>query len=116
MQSATRQVSLTGLEGLPLVVPGDDLAEIIAAALDSMRIVLQDGDILVVSQKIVSKAENRYRDLSGVIPSQAAQEFAQILDKDARHIEVILDESSEVLRRADNALITVHRLGFVMAN
>lgn len=116
MQSAGRSVSLTGLEGIPLIAPGDDLAGIIAVALESMNIALQDGDILVVAQKIVSKAENRYRDLSSVIPSEAAKEFAQILDKDARHIEIILQESSEVLRRADNALITVHKLGFVMAN
>jgi coenzyme F420-0:L-glutamate ligase / coenzyme F420-1:gamma-L-glutamate ligase len=116
MQFANRRVSLTGLQGIPLVVPGDDLAEIIATALDSMAIALEDGDILVVAQKIVSKAENRYCSLASVIPSEAAKEFAEILDKDARHIEVILDESSEVLRRADNALITVHRLGFIMAN
>jgi coenzyme F420-0:L-glutamate ligase/coenzyme F420-1:gamma-L-glutamate ligase len=115
MQSATR-VTLTGLQGIPLVAPGDDLAAIIATALDSMNIALQDGDILVVAQKVVSKAEGRYRDLASVIPSDTAKEFAQILDKDARHIEVILQESSEVLRRAEHALITVHRLGFVMAN
>jgi coenzyme F420-0:L-glutamate ligase / coenzyme F420-1:gamma-L-glutamate ligase len=116
MHTANGRVSLTGLDGIPLIAPGDDLAGIIASALDSMSIALEDGDILVVAQKIVSKAENRYRNLSSVIPSEAAKEFAQMLDKDARHIEVILEESSEVLRRAENALITVHRLGFVMAN
>jgi coenzyme F420-0:L-glutamate ligase/coenzyme F420-1:gamma-L-glutamate ligase len=116
MQGATRSVTMTGLEGIPLVFPGDNLAATITTALDASAIVPQDGDILVIAQKIVSKAENRYRKLSDVIPSQRAKDFAQILNKDARHVEVILQESSEVLRRTEQALITVHRLGFVMAN
>lgn len=116
MQSASPSVTLTGLRDIPLIRPGDDLAGVIAAALDRMGIAPEEGDILVVAQKIVSKAENRYRKLSTVIPSQRAKDFAQILNKDARHIEVILEESSEVLRRTESSLITVHRLGFVMAN
>jgi coenzyme F420-0:L-glutamate ligase / coenzyme F420-1:gamma-L-glutamate ligase len=107
---------MTGLEAIPLVAPGDDLAAIIGNALDAMGLVPLDGDILVIAQKIVSKAENRYLKLSSVVPSQRATDFAQILNKDARHIEVILQESSEVLRETDQGLITVHRLGFVMAN
>jgi len=116
MQPAIRSVTMTALDGIPLIFPGDDLAAIIAAAMDARGIVPQDGDIIVIAQKIVSKAENRYRKLSSVVPSQRAKDFAQILNKDARHIEVILQESSEVLRRTEQALITVHRLGFVMAN
>jgi coenzyme F420-0:L-glutamate ligase/coenzyme F420-1:gamma-L-glutamate ligase len=111
-----RSVVLTGLTGVPLIAPGDDLAAVIAAGLDAARIVPQSGDILVVTQKIVSKAEGRYRRLSEITPSQRADDFAKILDKDARHIEIILQESAEVLRHTEHALITVHRLGFVMAN
>jgi coenzyme F420-0:L-glutamate ligase / coenzyme F420-1:gamma-L-glutamate ligase len=109
-------VTLTGLQGIPRISPGDDLAAVIARALDTMAILPQDGDVLVIAQKIVSKAENRYRKLSGVVPSEHAKDLAKILTKDARHIELILQESSEILRHAENALITVHRLGFVMAN
>jgi coenzyme F420-0:L-glutamate ligase/coenzyme F420-1:gamma-L-glutamate ligase len=116
MQSRPNSVTLTGLVGIPLIAPGDDLTLIIGAALDSMGLVLQDWDILVVAQKIVSKAENRYRLLASVVPTERAKDFAQIVNKDARHVQVILDESSEVLRQVENALITVHRLGFVMAN
>jgi coenzyme F420-0:L-glutamate ligase/coenzyme F420-1:gamma-L-glutamate ligase len=111
-----RSISLTGLMGIPLIAPGDDLAAMIAAALNGMGLVPRDGDIFVLAQKIVSKAENRYRDLADVIASKRAQDFAQLVNKDARHIQVILEESSEVLRHTPNALITVHRLGFVMAN
>jgi coenzyme F420-0:L-glutamate ligase / coenzyme F420-1:gamma-L-glutamate ligase len=110
------RVVLTGLAGIPLIAPGDDLAVIIATALDVARIVPQAGDILVVTQKIVSKAEGRVRRLSDVTPSQRARDFAKILGKDARHIDIILQESVEVLRHTEHALITVHRLGFVMAN
>ena len=116
MQPASRSMTLTALEGIPLIFPGDDLSAIIAASLDAMTIVPRQGDILVVAQKVVSKAQNRYRHLSSVVPSERAQDFAKVLDKDARHIAVILQESSEVLRQAQNALITVHKLGFVMAN
>ena len=80
------------------------------------KIVLQDEDILIVAQKIVSKAEGRIVDLSTIVPSPAALKCAQMVNKDARHVEVVLRESEEILKLAPNALITVHRLGFVMAN
>lgn len=116
MHRPAPSVTLTGLTGIPLIAPGDDLAGVIAAALARADIDPQDGDILVVAQKIVSKAENRYRKLSSITPSERAKDFAKTLKKDARHIQLILEESSEVLRLTGNALITVHRLGFVMAN
>lgn len=116
MQSPPRRITLTGLADIPLIAPGDDLPAIIAGALDAMGLVPENGDILVVAQKIVSKAENRYRALSGIVASERAQELAKMLNKDARHVEVILQESSEILRQAEHTLITVHRLGFVMAN
>jgi coenzyme F420-0:L-glutamate ligase/coenzyme F420-1:gamma-L-glutamate ligase len=115
-KTPSRSVTMTGLEGIPLVAPGNDLAAIIASALDRTDITPQRGDVLILAQKIVSKAENRYRSLSDVIPSERAKDFAKILHKDARLIQVVLDESSSVLRYTPNALITVHRLGFVMAN
>lgn len=116
MQPPPRSVTMTALLGIPLISPGDDLTAIIADALKASAIYPQTGDILVIAQKIVSKAEGRQRSLSAIEPSQRAEDLAKIVAKDARHIEVILQESSEVLRQTRHALITVHRLGFVMAN
>jgi len=116
MDAARRSVTLTALQSIPLISPGDDLAAIIGRALDALGILPVSGDMIVVAQKIVSKAQNRYRDLSTVIPSKRAINFAKILKKDARHIEAILQESTEVLRQTGQGLITVHKLGFVMAN
>jgi coenzyme F420-0:L-glutamate ligase/coenzyme F420-1:gamma-L-glutamate ligase len=109
-------VTLTALPGIPLIEPGDDLAAILVAALKASAIALHDGDVLVVAQKIVSKAEGRYVDLRQVEPSPQAQELAQRLKKDPRHVEVILSESSEIVRQREGLLITEHRLGHVMAN
>ena len=69
-----------------------------------------------IAQKIVSKSENRYVDLAAILPSARAEELAGITGKDARHIEVVLAESAEVLRARKNVIIVAHRLGYVMAN
>lgn len=111
-----RKLELSALEGLPLIVPGDDLAGMLAGALREMSLALQDGDILVVAQKIVSKAEGRIVDLDEVEPSARACALARDVGKDARLVEVILRESSEVVRHKKDVLIVAHRLGFVMAN
>jgi coenzyme F420-0:L-glutamate ligase / coenzyme F420-1:gamma-L-glutamate ligase len=113
---APARMSLIALEGIPLIEPGDDLCRIIGDALRRTEISLQNDDILVVAQKVVSKAEGRIVELSTIVPSPAALKCAQMVNKDARHVEVVLRESEEVLKLAANALITVHRLGFVMAN
>ncbi|HYG84977.1 MAG TPA: coenzyme F420-0:L-glutamate ligase [Azospirillum sp.] len=109
-------VSLIGLEGLPLVQPGDDLAALLTDALERAGLQLTDGDVLVVAQKIVSKAEGRLRRLTDVVPSPRAVELAGIVRKDPRLVEVVLSESRDVIRAVPNVLIIEHRLGFVMAN
>lgn len=116
MAGKFERVELRALRGIPAVCPGDDLGELTAAALKRMRIVLRSGDILVYAQKIVSKAEGRLVDLRTVTPGRRAAELAQETGKDARLIEVILAESSRVVRAAPGLLIVEHRLGFVMAN
>ncbi len=113
---APARLNLTALGGIPLIQPGDDLAGIIGDALRLSEISLENGDILVVAQKIISKAEGRMVDLAAIDPSPDALKYAQMVNKDPRLVEVVLRESEEVLRLAPNALITVHRLGFVMAN
>jgi coenzyme F420-0:L-glutamate ligase / coenzyme F420-1:gamma-L-glutamate ligase len=104
------------LEGLPEVTPGDDLAELIADALTQNQQTVEPGDVLVIAHKIVSKAEGRIRHLNDVDPSDRATELANTLNKDPRHVQVILDESREVLRAVRGVLICVTHHGFVCAN
>jgi coenzyme F420-0:L-glutamate ligase / coenzyme F420-1:gamma-L-glutamate ligase len=112
----SRSITLTALAGLPLVKPGDDLGVLLSAALRRTQIVPQDGDVVIVAQKIVSKAEGRIVNLKEVLPSARAVTLAQKVNKDARLVEVILSESDEVVRHKRDVLIVAHRLGFVMAN
>lgn len=109
-------VTLTAVPGLPLVKPGDDLCGLLIAAIDQADIAPRSQDVLVIAQKIVSKAEDRYVDLADIVPSARARELAADVDKDPRLIEVILSESEQVVRYKKGVLIVAHRLGFVMAN
>src|SRR6516225_11599337 len=111
-----REVKLAALTGIKLVEPGDDLGAIAVAAFATNGLTPEDGDVLVVAQKIVSKAEGRYVDLAAVRPSAAAEALAAEVDKDPRFVEVVLSESRRVVRRRPGLLIVEHRLGFVMAN
>src|SRR5260221_2398520 len=104
------------LPGIPLIKPGDDLPALIIASLNTAELTLQAGDILVVTSKIVSKAEGRQVDLRTITPSPAAIEIATMTAKDPRLVEVVLSEASEIARMAPNILITRHRLGFISAN
>lgn len=107
---------LTPLPGLPLVQPGDDLSALILQGLQQAGLTLQDGDILVLAQKIVSKAEGRLVNLAQVTPSPRALELAAQTAKDPRLVEVILGESRSVLRTRPGTIIVEHRLGFVCAS
>jgi len=98
------------------VAPGADLAALLVEAIVVGGLTPRAGDILVVTQKIVSKAENQYVSLSSVEPGARARELAAATGKDARFVEVVLSESAAVVRKAPNVLITRHRQGYVMAN
>ena len=111
-----RELTLTALPGIPEVAPGARLAELLLAAVERAGMVLAPGDVLVVAQKIVSKAEGRAFRLAAVTPSQKARELAQAADKDPRLVELILRESRAVLRVKPGVIIVEHRLGFVMAS
>jgi len=111
-----KSITYIAVPGLPLIEPGDDLVKLIAAALNAERFPLLSGDIVVVTQKIVSKAENRYVSLNDVVPGDKAKALAAETGKDARHVEAILSETTEVVRYRPNILIVEHRLGHVMAN
>ena len=112
----TARLELFALEGFPLVVPGDDLVELIAAALDNNGLQLQPGDVLVIAQKIVSKSEDRYVRLQAVQPGPRALELAREASKDPRQVELVLAESTEVLRVRPGVIIVEHRNGYVHAN
>jgi coenzyme F420-0:L-glutamate ligase/coenzyme F420-1:gamma-L-glutamate ligase len=107
---------MTALSGIPAILPGDDVAAILAEALDATGLTPLDRDVLVVTHKIISKAEDRYRNLDDVTPSARALELAAATGKNAALVEVILSESREVLRSRRELIITEHRLGLIMAN
>lgn len=109
-------LTLVPLAGIPLIIPGDNLADIISKSVEENALDVQDGDIFVLAQKIVSKAEGRFVNLKEVQPSESAQHYAALTGKDPRLIELILSESREVLRTRQNLIIVEHQLGFVSAN
>jgi coenzyme F420-0:L-glutamate ligase / coenzyme F420-1:gamma-L-glutamate ligase len=109
-------LQLFALPGIPLVRRGDDLAGLILQALKRCELALAQGDVLVIAQKIVSKSEGRYVELSAVHPSPRAAELAELTGKDPALVEVILRESREVLRVRKGLIIVEHRLGYVLAN
>lgn len=109
-------LTLTPLPGFPLVQTGDDLPALTLAALARAGLSLQDGDVLVYAQKIVSKAEGRRVNLATVQPSERARALGVEIDKDPRLIELILQESHAVLRTRPGTIIVEHKRGFVCAN
>lgn len=113
---ASAPVTLTALADFPLVEPGDDLASLIIDGLHRTDIVPRSRDVIVLAQKVVSKAEGRYVDLRDVSPSAEARKLAEEAGKDPRMVELILAESREVVKLRAGVLIVEHRLGYVMAN
>ncbi len=109
-------LTLTPLPGVPLVQPGADLPTIVLDACQRAGLTLSDGDILVLAQKIVSKAEGRLVNLMDVTPSAAALDLAVRSGKDPRLCELILRESNEVLRVRPGLVVVEHKLGFICAN
>jgi coenzyme F420-0:L-glutamate ligase / coenzyme F420-1:gamma-L-glutamate ligase len=109
-------LTLTPLQNIPLIRRDDNLADIVVNAIHATNISLHDDDILVFAQKIISKAEGRTVNLANVTPSQRAMELARKTEKDARVVELILQESHEVLRTRVGTIIVEHKLGFVCAN
>ena len=107
-------LTITALSGIPEVTAGADLAGLIVDALDSKRV--RDDDVLVVAHKVVSKSEGRVRRLADVTPGRRAMTLGTEHGKDPRHVQVVLDESEEVIRASRGVLICVTRHGFVCAN
>lgn len=109
-------LSLIALPGIPDIAPGNDLAAVILAALERAGLRLQDGDVLVITQKIVSKAEGRAVPLDAVTPTETALALAEATGKDPRLTEVILQESRGVIRQRGGVLIMETHHGWICAN
>lgn len=109
-------IQLTAIRGIPEVRPGDDVGWLIARAAETMSFEFADGDVVVVAQKIISKAEGRLVNLESVIPSEFAQEIGSKQNRDPRLIEVVLNESASIVAMDSHVLITETRHGFVCAN
>lgn len=109
-------IQLLALPGIPEVIPGDDVAQIIISALEAENMQLQQGDIIAIAQKIISKSENRYAFLDEVIANDEAKKLAVQCDKDPALVQLILDESNAVLRVRTGVIIVEHKLGYVHAN
>jgi len=114
--TADVKLELIALPDVPIVEPGDDIARVIAEGILRLGLTPRNHDVVVIAQKIVSKAESRIVDLTSVQPSDRATTLAGEIGKDARLVELILAESVRVVRTAPNLLIVRHRLGFVSAN
>lgn len=110
------QLILTALPDIPMIEQGDDLVEILLQSLKKTQLILQDGDILVLAQKIVSKAEGRWVNLETVSPSQQATDLAKQIEKDPRLVELIFQESKQIVRHRPGLVIVEHKLGFICAN
>lgn len=110
------ELRIIPVPGIPAVKPGDDLPQLILAALRDARLQLEDGDVLVVTQKVVSKAEGRLVDLDQVVPSALARHYAATTGKDPREVEVVLQETHRVVRMVGGALIVQTHHGLICAN
>jgi coenzyme F420-0:L-glutamate ligase/coenzyme F420-1:gamma-L-glutamate ligase len=112
----TDRLTVFAIPDLPMVQVGDDLSALIIAGLGRLGETLRDRDVVVIAQKIVSKTEGRSVDLATVAPSPEAVELAAKVGKDPRIVQVVLSDSTRVVRSRPNLMIMQHRLGFVMAN
>lgn len=112
----TRKIELFALEGLPIINEGDDLADMFIANARRHNLNFFDRDIFIITQKIISKSEGRLVDLRSIVPTAEAQRISQITEKRPQLVQLILDESKELIRIRKGLIIVRHRLGFVCAN
>jgi len=109
-------LNLIALKKFPLIEPDDHLDEIILKSISDNNLHLEDGDILIIAQKIISKAENRYINLDNVIPSQSAIDLGEELNRNPAFIQLILNESKSIISTEKNVIIVEHNLGFIHIN
>jgi len=113
---SSKRLEAFAVTGIPLVQPGDDLSELIIDGLASNGLAPESGDVIVIAQKIISKAENRIVSMSDIKPSEKALEIAEEIDKDPAMVELVLRESNQVIAKGNNVLIVEDIRGFILAN
>jgi len=111
-----RKLEYIALPDFPEVKEGDLIAELIASLIAAYELRVEDGDVIVIAQKIISKSEGRKRNLENITPGKKALKLADITGKDPRFIELVLQESRKVIRAKENTLIVEHKNGFICAN
>jgi coenzyme F420-0:L-glutamate ligase/coenzyme F420-1:gamma-L-glutamate ligase len=116
MIACDARLEAIAVPGVPLVGRGDDVPAIVERALAGAGLAPSDGDVLVVTSKLLSRAEGRFVELPGVTPSARAVDLGKAIGKDPRVVELILRESTSISRQAPGVLVVRHRLGFVVAN
>ena len=109
-------LSIQALDEFPLINPGDNLCSIIIDSIKDNEILIDDGDVILLAQKIVSKSENRYKDLSKITPTEKAKNLGKTLSRNPSLIQLILDESNEILSTEKNVIIVEHKLGYTNIN
>ena len=107
---------IQALKEFPLIQPGDNLSSIILESCKHNKFILEDDDIIVIAQKVVSKSENRYKNLLEIKPSKQATNLALSLNRDPAFIQLILNESNEIISTDKNVIIVEHKLGFININ
>ena len=109
-------LSIQALDEFPIINPGDNLCSIIIDSIKGNEILIDDGDVILLAQKIVSKSENRFKNLSKINPSEKALKLGKRLGRDPAFIQLILDESNEILSTEKNVIIVEHKLGYININ
>ncbi len=109
-------LKLVALKDFPLVKPHDNLATLIIESIKLNNINIEDGDVIIIAQKVVSKSENRYQNINYVIPTDEAIKLGQELKRDPGFMQIILDESSKIISTDKNVILVEHKLGFININ
>jgi len=115
-KEACSEITLTAIQNIPEINPGDDVSRIINQCLLDQEYGLRNNDLIVIAQKIISKSENRFIDLKTIEPSEEAIKLAKQTDKDPRLAELILRESNRIIRAEKGTIIVEHKLGHILAN
>ena len=114
--NAVSEITLTAIQNIPEINPGDEIASIINQCIEAQECSLKNNDVLVIAQKIISKSEDRFVDLKTVKPTDRATKLSKEVDKDPRLVELILQESNQIIRASKGILVVEHKLGHILAN
>ena len=114
--NAVSEITLTAIQNIPEINPGDEVASIINECIEAQGCSLENNDVVVIAQKIISKSEDRFVDLKTVKPSDEALQLSKEVEKDPRLVELILQESNQIIRASKGILVVEHKLGHILAN